>query len=129
MLIALLAAGLSVAPVTVGAVLHDGTATVRVNFGQDGSEVKISLRGEDGLQVAGDQEPVRGAAFSKGDKRTFEVAFTPGPDQSTLVVEVSGKFGGNPARQTVTQFFRTGTPNDEQRHKARERSVKDSGDR
>jgi hypothetical protein len=121
MLALLLAAAATSAPVSFSAVLGNGSAHVVIRFSGEGSDVQVTLRGEDGLSVQGDPVPVRGRAVSRGEKITLDVSFAPGPARSSLVVEVAGKFKGE--QRTSAQSFFTGMPTDGQRRKARERAT------
>lgn len=121
MIAILLAAGLTLPAANLSAIVHDGTAKVLVRFSQDGTDVRVSVRGEDGLQVTSNGEPVSGRAVQKGERLDLDATFARGPDQSGLTIEVSGKFGGQ--TQTFSRTFKVGIPSDDQRHKTRENAT------
>ena len=121
MIAILLAAGITMPAANLSAIVHDGTAKVLVRFSQDGEGVRISLRGEDGLQITSNAEPIRGRAVQKGERIDLDATFARGPDQSGLTIEVSGKFGGQTL--SFTRTFKVGIPSDDQRHKTRENAT------
>jgi hypothetical protein len=116
----LLAAVIPQAPISISARLQNNSAHVTVRFAADLSEVSVKVRGEDGLKVSSDPSPVSGRSVQRGERIAFDVDYRPGPDQSTLTVEVSGKRGEE--RVSESQSFTTGTPDDAQRERNRERS-------
>lgn len=105
--------------INVSAVVSGGSAHLSIRFSREGEDVRVIVRGEGGLVVQGDAEPIKGRSVGRGEKIALDVAFERGPDRSALVVEVSGKFDGQV--RTVSQTVRVGTPSDEQRHQDRER--------
>lgn len=96
--------GKAKAPVAIEAQLSDGSGRVTVRFGAAAKDVRVELRGTDGLTVTSDPVPVERASFDAGAESTFDVAFTPGPGRSLLSVAVSGKFRGAGRNGTVTTF-------------------------
>ncbi len=102
------------APVTVGAQLSGGSGRVTVRFDADAQDVRIEVFGANGLAVTTGAVPVDGARFVRGDVVTLEVAFTPGPGRSSLVVAVTGSFRGGARRASVANF-EVGEPTPEQR--------------
>lgn len=104
--------GKAQAPVEVTAALGPGRATVAVVFRSVASDVTIDVHGVDGLTVTSAATPVGGARFAAGESASFEVAFTPGPGRSHLVVAVSGTFGAG-VRNAVASFA-VGEPTAEQ---------------
>ena len=118
MIAILLVTGLILPAANISAILHDGTAKVLVRFSQDGTDVRVTVRGEDGLQVTSEKEPIRGRAVQKSERIEIDATFVRGPDQSGLTIEVSGKFGDQTL--SFSRTFKTGVPSDEQRHKTRE---------
>lgn len=106
--------GKAEAPVAVTAKLEAGSAQVQIQFQANASDVDIKIWGVDGLSVTSIQPtPDSTAQRTKGEALTFEVAFTPGPGRSHLVVGVSGKFVGGD--QGIVRSFSVGTPTAEQR--------------
>ena len=99
------------APVQVAAQVTQGTARVSVQFGADATDVRVNVRGVDGLQVTSPQDLAQGASFKKGDVATYDVSFVPGPGQSNLAVTVTGTFNG--ISQAAARSFAIGTPGPE----------------
>jgi hypothetical protein len=104
--------GKAQAPVSVDAVLGAGSATVVVRFDRAVTDATVGVHGVDGLAVTSDATPVSGARFAAGQAITFDVAFTPGPGESHLVVSVGGKFAG--AQRNAVSTFAVGKPSLEQ---------------
>lgn len=100
------------APVTVEAQLGDGQAHVTVRFSSPATNVKIGVYGLDGLVVKSAATPVNGSSFTEASVTSFDVAFTPGPGRSNLVVAVNGSFRG--AQRASVSTFAVGTPSAEQ---------------
>lgn len=101
------------APVSIDARLADGAGRVTVRFEAEARDVRVEVRGSEGLAVTSAPAPVEGASFSRGDVASFDVAYTPGPGRSFLSVAVSGKFRGAGKRSSVTSFA-LGEPTPEQ---------------
>ncbi len=112
---------------TATAVMADGRATVTVRFDSAATDVAIGVRGVDGLAVTSDATPLSGARFQRGQTATFDVAFTPGPGRSHLVVDMSGNFGGQ-VRSSI-QTFAVGTPTAEQLKPAAPATTDSTGQR
>jgi hypothetical protein len=91
------------APVEVSAELSPKSARLTVKFESDAQDVDIVASGVDGLVVEGQGVLVKKGAFARGEAKSFEVAFTPGPGRSTLAVSVSGSFNGA-SRARVASF-------------------------
>jgi hypothetical protein len=100
------------APVAVEAQVSDGQAHVTVRFSSPASDVKINVYGVDGLVVKSAATPVDGSNFTEASVTTFDVAFTPGPGRSQLVVAVNGSFRG--AQRASVSSFAVGSPSVEQ---------------
>ncbi|WP_224365164.1 hypothetical protein [Hyalangium versicolor] len=100
------------APVTVDAQLQEGQARVTVRFDSPASDVKINVHGVDGLVVKSAATPVAGSSFTQASTSTFDVAFTPGPGRSHLVVGIEGSFNGT--QRSTVKSFAVGTPSAEQ---------------
>jgi hypothetical protein len=115
------------APVTVDAQLGDGQAHVTVRFSAPASNVKINVYGVDGLVVKSAATPVDGSTFTEASTTSFDVAFTPGPGRSNLVVAVNGSFRGS-QRSSVLSFA-VGTPSAEQQQSAGTVVTGDDGQR
>ena len=95
--------GKPTAPVDVSALLTSKSAQLTVKFQADAKDVKVVVSGVDGLVVEGPEVLLEAGAFTRGDSRTFEVAFTAGAGRSQLVLSVSGLFNGAP-RARVASF-------------------------
>lgn len=106
------AEGKPMAPVDVTAELSSGTARVSVRFVAAASDVTVGVSGADGLKVTSAAAPLTEASAKQNETRTFDVAFTPGPGRSMLVVNVTGTFNG--ARSTRVVSFDVGTPTADQ---------------
>jgi hypothetical protein len=91
------------APMAVTAQLSRGAARVQVTFEADAQGVEIAATGVDGLSVDGPKVLLEQGSFARGAQATYEVAFTPGPGRSQLVVSVSGLFNGS-SRTRVAAF-------------------------
>jgi hypothetical protein len=91
------------APVTVEANLSGDAAKVTVRFDRAGKNVRVRVKGLDGLALTSDVTPVQAAQVEQGDVAAFDVTFTPGPGRSFLSIAVSGNFGGG-RRATVVSF-------------------------
>ncbi len=91
------------APVAVTATLEKNTAHVVVTFEGDAQNVELAVSGVDGLVVQGEALRLTKGAFKQGEAHAFDVAFTPGPGRSQLVVSVSGSFHGA-SRARVAAF-------------------------
>ncbi|MFL5347033.1 MAG: hypothetical protein ACJ8AT_19790 [Hyalangium sp.] len=115
------------APVAVEAQLGDGQAHVTVRFTAPASDVKINVHGVDGLVVKSAGTPVDGSAFTEGSVTSFDVAFTPGPGRSHLVVAVNGSFRG--AQRSSVSSFAVGTPSPEQQQSVGNVVTDDQGQR
>jgi hypothetical protein len=98
-----------------------------VRFDAEGKDVRVEVRGTDGLAVTSTAAPVERGSFAQGESTTFDVAFTPGPGRSYLSVAVSGKFRGAGKRAAVATFP-VGEPTPEQR-KATGTAVEGDGER
>jgi hypothetical protein len=118
---ALLAAGLYHPPATISGVLSGGNAHISVRFQAEGSDVQIALRAADGMKLLGEEIPIRGRSVSKAERIAIDVPYQQGPDQSSLTVEVTGTFDGE--SKTVSQSFKVGIPNDDQRHQNHDRAM------
>lgn len=101
------------APVTVDAQLAGQSAHVTVRFDAPVSDARVAVSGVDGLVVTSEQTPVQGGSFEQGAVTGFDVAFTPGPGRSHLVVSVAGTFQGAP--RTRVASFAVGSPTAEQK--------------
>lgn len=115
------------APVSVQAQLGDGQAHVTVRFAAPASNVKINVSGVDGLEVKSTKNPVDGSAFTEDAVTSFDVAFTPGPGRSHLVVAVNGSFRG--AQRSSVMSFAVGTPSPEQQQSPGNIVTDDTGQR
>ena len=120
-LAALLALGITMPFANISGVLSGGNAHLNVRFAAEGENVQIKLVGGQGLKVVGDATPIKNRSVSKGERITLDIDYQQGPDQSTLSVEVTGKFGGE--SKSVSQVFNVGIPNDDQRHRAHDRAT------
>ena len=110
---------LAAAAVTIFALLANNSAHLTICFGAEGEEVRVTVRGGEGLKVRGEETPLKGRLVARGERLALDVDFEPGPARSTLTVEVTGKFQGE--QKSFSQAFRVGRPDDEQRRKDRER--------
>ena len=99
------------APVTIMTKLGDGKATVTFRFDASVEEPAITIWGADGLAVTS-TPPLTEKTYKKGEKVTLEVAFTPGPGRSHLVVSAGGLFKGQ--QRNSVQSFAVGKPTPEQ---------------
>ncbi len=120
---ALVALGLTILPANISAVVSGGKAHINVRFAAAGENVQVAVRGGQGLKVEGDEVPVSGRSVGKGERIVLDIGYQPGPDQSTLTVEVTGTYGGQ--SMTASQTFKVGVPSDEQRHRTRQRAAPD----
>ncbi len=111
----------------VDAQLSDGQAHVTVRFSSPASNVKINVYGVDGLVVKSAATPVDGSNFAEASVTTFDVAFTPGPGRSNLVVAVNGSFRG--AQRSSVSSFAVGTPSPEQQQSVGNVVTGDDGQR
>jgi hypothetical protein len=100
------------APVAVDAKLDGDKARVTLRFDAPASDVRVDVSGVDGLTVKSPARPVDGASFVQSAQSSFDVAFTPGPGRSLLVVAVSGTF--QDGHRTKVASFDVGTPTVEQ---------------
>ena len=100
------------APVKVDARLSAGSATVTIVFLSAARDVDVHVHGVDGLSVTSAETPISSNRFAKGQSATFDVAFTPGPGRSNLVIAVNGTFGA--AKRSSVVSFAVGTPTAEQ---------------
>ncbi len=107
------AAGKARAPVTIEADLSGDTAKVTIRFDRAGKDVRVHVRGLEGLAVTSEATPVQADRVEKGELASFEVTFTPGSGQSFLSVAVSGNFGGG--RRATSVSFPVGEKSAEQR--------------
>lgn len=119
--------GKPTAPVSVDAQLGAQTARVTIRFDAPASAVQVNVHGVDGLVVTSEQTPVNGGSFEQGSTATFDVAFTPGPGRSHLVVAVTGAFRG--AQQSRVSSFAVGTPTDAQRNASSAEKTDSNGER
>jgi len=101
------------APVEVTAELGRGTAKVQVRFDAPGSNVRVDVKGVDGLVVSSAATPVSEATVKQAEVRALDVAFAPGQGRSHLVVSVAGVFGGASLNRVVS--FAVGEPTAAQR--------------
>jgi hypothetical protein len=108
-------AGKPSAPVAVDAQLAEGQARVTLRFDAPASDVRVNVSGADGLEVKSAATPVEGGSFAEAGSTAFDVAFTPGPGRSHLVVAVTGTFRG--AHQTKVASFSVGEPSAEQQQR------------
>lgn len=115
------------APVTVDAQLAEKSAHVTVRFDAPVSDARIAVSGVDGLVVTSEQSPVQGGGFEQGSVASFDVAFTPGPGRSHLVVSVAGTFQGAP--RTRVASFAVGTPTAEQKQSSGAQKTEGNGER
>ena len=113
------------APVAVDAQLGDGQAHVTVRFSAPANNVQINVHGVDGLVVKSAGTPVDGATFTESSVTSFDVAFTPGPGRSHLVVAVNGSFRG--AQRSSVSSFAVGTPSPEQQQSVGNTVTDDKG--
>jgi hypothetical protein len=120
-------AGKPEAPVAVEAELTASSARLTLKSETDGKDVTAVVSGVDGLTVSSEPTLLSSASLSRGEARTFEVAFRPGPGQSLLVVSVQGTFGG--ARRGRVLSFAVGTPTEAQRRGAGTVITTDDGQR
>ena len=95
--------GKPVAPVAVTAEVGAKAARVVVTFESPAEHVSIGVSGVDGLVVEGKGSVVDAGVFARGEAKAFEVAYTPGPGRSQLVVSIAGIFNGG-ARARVVAF-------------------------
>lgn len=95
--------GKPTAPVEVNAELSAKSARLTLKFEGEAKDVDVVVSGVDGLVVEGEATLVSDGTFARGESRTFEVNFTPGPGRSALVVSVSGSFSGA-SRARVASF-------------------------
>lgn len=105
------ARGKPTAPVNVTAELTSKSAQLVVTFEADAKDVRITAGGVDGLVVEGEPVLISEGTFVKGASQRLQVAFTPGPGRSALVVTVAGSFNGA-SRARVASFTlgQGGTP-------------------
>lgn len=101
------------APVEVTAELGRGTAKLELRFDAPGTDVRVDLKGVDGLVVSSAATPMAEATVKQAERRALDVAFAPGQGRSHLVVSVSGTFRGARLSQVVT--FAVGEATAEQR--------------
>ena len=88
------------APVDVQAELSNGAARLWLRFDAAATDVKLDVRGADGLVVT--SAPEAGwASVAQGEVKVLDVAFKPA-DGAQLVVGVKGVFGGGPLVRVVT---------------------------
>ena len=120
-------AGKVTAPVTVNAQLSEGKAHVTVRFASDATDVSIEVYGVDGLVVNTKATPMKGATVTAASEQAFDVAFTPGPGRSNLVVAVKGSFRG--ADRASVSSFAVGTPSAEQQKSSGTTVTGDDGQR
>lgn len=90
------------APVAVEAALSADAAKLTVRFLAAGTQVSVTAAGLDGLALRTPEALLTEATVAEGEVRALEVAFTPGPGRSTLAVNVSGRFRGQPQARVVT---------------------------
>lgn len=102
------AKGKPTAPVDVKAEIAPKSARLTVTFESDAKDVELAVSGIDGLVVEGEARLVDKGEFARGDTRTFDVAFKPGPGRSMLVVSVSGSFNGAPRARVASFTVGTG---------------------
>ncbi len=112
------------APVKVDAQLSAASAKVTVVVRSAARDVDVHVHGVDGLSVTSAETPISSGRFAKGQTATFDVAFTPGPGRSNLVIAVNGTFGA--AKRSSDVSFAVGTPTAEQM-KSRATVTTDSG--
>jgi hypothetical protein len=112
------------APVRVEAALAAGKADLTLTFGAAASNVTVEVRGTNGLEVTGGEQPIENGEFASGDAAHANVTFTSPEGRARLVVTVSGDFNG--VRQATVASFAVGKPSAEQQ-KERERGVVDDG--
>jgi hypothetical protein len=91
------------APVAVEATLAEGAGRVTVRFDAAATDVRVDVRGVDGLAVTSAATPIAGSRFEQGETATFDVVYAAGPRRSALAVSVSGDFAGS-ARASVVSF-------------------------
>jgi hypothetical protein len=115
------------APVALEAEVSDRSARVTVRFEHKATDVNVNVWGVDGLEVVGARTVVGEAAFSEGETKVFDVAFTRGIGRSHLVVGVTGQFAGQRLQRAVT--FAVGTPTDPQVAGEGARMTTDDGQR
>lgn len=102
------AKGKPTAPVDVKAEIAPKSARLTVTFESDAKDVELAVSGIDGLVVEGEARLVDKGEFARGDTRTFDVVFKPGPGRSMLVVSVSGSFNGAPRARVASFTVGTG---------------------
>jgi hypothetical protein len=94
--------GKMVAPIVIEAQLFEKRAKVTLTFATGGENVAVGVSGVDGLSVTSTGSLMTEGVVSKGESRSFEVAFSPGPGRSHLVVSATGTFNGAPISRVVT---------------------------
>ncbi|OJH41326.1 hypothetical protein [Cystobacter ferrugineus] len=104
------------APVTVRTEWGERSARVTLRFNAPASDVRVSVRGVDGLSVGGEPTLVEGARFDTGATAHFDVAYTPGKGCSHLVVAVVGSFQGTSLSRVAS--FAVGSPTVEQQRRS-----------
>ncbi|UFS71256.1 hypothetical protein LPW11_03465 [Geomonas sp. RF6] len=116
--------GKRVAPVSVNAEMGSSAARVSITFNAAATDVEVRVNGVDGLKVTSDARPVAGQSFASGQKKAFDVSYRAGEGRSSLVVAVSGKFGG--MKQSSVTSYSVGAPTAEQKRKAAGTTITDS---
>lgn len=95
------------APARVEVVFEEAVAHVTVRFDGAGEGVDTRAYGVKGLTVKGNGQLTQDATVSAGEAKRFDVAFTPGPGESLLVVAVRGRFAVG--ERTAVRTFPVGS--------------------
>ena len=114
------------APVEISASLKGGVAKVNITFLRDASEVAISYRGLDGMELIYIPSP-SSTQYDKGETVQTEINYYAPAGRSYLSIHLAGNFGGK--KVSKVQAFAVGKLSNEQKTRKRERLTTDTDGR
>ena len=118
--------GKTQAPVEISASLKGGVAKVNITFLRDASEVAISYRGLDGMELIYIPS-TSSTLYKKGETVQTEINYYAPAGRSYLSIHLSGNFGGKKINKV--QAFSVGKLSAQQKHRKGERLTTDTDGR
>ena len=110
------------APVEISASLKGGVAKVNITFLRDASEVEISYRGLDGMELIYIPS-TSSTLYDKGETVQTEINYYAPAGRSYLSIQVSGNFGGKKINKV--QAFSVGKLSSQQKTRKSKRLTTD----
>ena len=114
------------APVEISASLKGGVAKVNITFFRDASEVAISYRGLDGMELIYIPTP-SSTQYDKGETVQTEINYYAPAGRSYLSIHLSGNFGGKKINKV--QAFSVGKLTTQQKTRKSKRLTTDTDGR